>query len=76
MTTHLPQLGAPDPERNTSPILEQQEERDPELDMENRVCYFNDVVYKVGDVVRCGPEVLRCEDGGVWIRQGEMRTDE
>ncbi len=76
MTTRLPQLGVPDPERNTSPILEEQEERNPELDMENRVCHFNDAVYSVGDLVLCGAEVLRCDEGGVWVRQAEVRTDQ
>lgn len=75
MTTRIPQVGAPDPERNTSPIFIEDEDPNPEVEMDNAVCYFNDVPFALGDSVRSGDEVLRCEEGAVWVRQGEMRTD-
>lgn len=77
MTTHIPQLGAPDPERKTSPIIDEEEEEGLSLDLEleSGACYFNDVAYSIGQWVRSGAELLRCEERGVWIRKGEMRPD-
>ena len=68
----LPDVGAPDPERTTSPILD-----DLGLDDEpplypgaegEAVCLYNDVSYPEGSYVWAGDEVLRCERGGVWQR--------
>jgi hypothetical protein len=74
MTTHTPQVGAPDPERRTSPIFDDDDEEAPllDLELESGVCYFNDVAYPIGQFVRSGSEVLRCEGRGVWVRQGEI----
>ncbi|BAU47714.1 hypothetical protein SVA_1139 [Sulfurifustis variabilis] len=71
----VPQVGAPDPELHTSPIVEREEaEEVPSLDdeLEQGACYFNDVRYPVGQYVRCGDEVLRCMRG-VWVSKGETR---
>lgn len=71
----IPQVGAPDPELRTSPIVEREEAEElPSLDdeLEQGVCYFNDVRYPVGQYVRCGDEVLRCVRG-VWVSKGETR---
>jgi hypothetical protein len=69
---HVPQVGAPDPEKKTSPILDEDEESAPDWDVEAGVCYFNDVAYPVGTFVRSGSEVLHCEGRGVWVRRGEL----
>jgi hypothetical protein len=75
MTPTVPQLGAPDPERKTSPIVDEDDELSLDLELETGVCYFNDTAYAVGDYVRSGSELLHCEERGVWVRKGEMRPD-
>ncbi|HKI63742.1 MAG TPA: DUF1496 domain-containing protein [Burkholderiales bacterium] len=76
MPPKIPQVGAPDPERRTSPILDvDDEEIDPELELETGVCYFNDLAYPLGAYVLSGSELLHCEERGVWVRKGEIRTD-
>jgi hypothetical protein len=77
MKTHTPQVGAPDPERRTSPIFDGDEEEELSLDLELEagVCYFNDIAYPIGQYVRSGDEVLRCEGRGVWVREGELPPD-
>ena len=49
MSRKIPQVGAPDPERNTSPIFDEDDYDDPSLDLEleSGVCYFNDAAYEV-----------------------------
>jgi hypothetical protein len=71
MTTTLPQVGAPDPELNTSPIFDPDDDISPDLELETGVCYFNDVAYRIGQYIASGNEVLRCEGRGVWVREGE-----
>lgn len=77
MISQIPQLGAPDPERRTSPIFDEDEEEMPsfDLELEAGVCYFNDVAYSLGQYVRSGGELLHCEERGVWVRKGELRPD-
>lgn len=76
MVTHIPQVGAPDPERRNSPILDDEDEELPnELEVETGVCYFNDIAYALGSYVLSGNEVLHCEQRGVWVRTGEQRPD-
>lgn len=72
MPDHLPQLGAPDPELKTSPIIDEDEqETSLDFELETGVCYFNDVGYPLGEYVLSGDEVLRCSERGVWVRSGE-----
>jgi len=71
-----PQVGAPDPEHKTSPIVDEDEELSLDLELETGACYFNDVAYPVGQYVRSGSELLHCEERGVWVRKGEMRPDQ
>lgn len=73
MTT-TPQVGAPDPNRETSPILDEDEREDIEPDVESAFCTFNGVDYPVGSFVLSGHEVLRCEPPGLWVRRGEQRA--
>ncbi|MCX7893297.1 MAG: hypothetical protein N2544_13140 [Burkholderiales bacterium] len=78
MTAKVPQVGAPDPALDTSPIVDEAEEYDelaPDVDFEAGACYFNGVRYAFGEFVLSGSELLRAEKPGVWVRAGEMRPD-
>lgn len=75
MADHVPQVGAPDPELNTSPIFDEYEEVSLDLELEVGACYFNNVAYPMGQYLRSGDELLRCEERGVWVRVGEMRPE-
>lgn len=66
------QVGAPDPTLDTSPILDEDEREDIEPDVESAFCTFNGERFRVGEYVRSGHEVLRCEAPGLWVRQGEL----
>ena len=67
------QVGSPDPELKTSPIIEDTDEDfgGPTEEVEGLpVCYFNNVSYPDGAYVCSGSaELLHCKDG-VWIREG------
>jgi len=65
------QAGAPDPEMKTSPIFDDAEEDilSLDLELERSVCYFNDVVYPLGQYLRSGNELLHCEERGIWVRK-------
>lgn len=75
MISHLPEVGAPDPEKKTSPILDEDEAEEPSLDLEleSGVCWFNDVAYARGQWVRSGAELLHCEERGLWVRKGDVK---
>ncbi|MEJ2692826.1 MAG: hypothetical protein P8166_07100 [Candidatus Thiodiazotropha sp.] len=66
------QVGAPDPELNTSPILDGEELEDYSQEAEegDGFCYFNGQVFALGDYICSGNELLRCEGLGVWVREG------
>jgi hypothetical protein len=68
-----PQVGAPDPERETSPIVGEDDEVEVEPNTIAGSCRFNGVPYAIGSYVLSGSEVLRCEAPGVWVREGERR---
>jgi hypothetical protein len=72
---HAPQVGAPDPERHNSPIIDRQESEEPTLDyeMESDACYFNDQRYEIGEYVRSGDELLHCAEHGIWLKLAEER---
>jgi len=74
----VPQVGAPDPEHKTSPIVDENEELslDLGLELESGGCYFNGLAYSIGQFVRSGSELLHCEERGVWVRKGEMRPQQ
>ena len=73
MADRVLQVGAPDPERKTSPIIDEYEEISLDMELEAAVCTFNDAAYPIGAYVRSGSELLHCEDRGVWVRKGETR---
>lgn len=66
-----PQVGAPDPTRDTSPIVDDDEEVEVEPNVPGGSCNFNGVGYAIGDYVMSGSELLRCEHPGIWVREGE-----
>ena len=74
---NAPQVGAPDPERTNSAIVE---ETDEEFDIlgqevpETAQCYFNDTAYAEGAYVCSGSELLLCSQG-VWLREGSCDPD-
>lgn len=70
----MEKVGAPDPERKTSPILDDDAELSLDAELEAGVCYFNDVVYPIGTCVESAGEVLCCLERGVWVRKGEVST--
>ena len=71
-TGHPPQVGAPDPEHKNSPIFDSIDSDflSLDLELETGVCYFNDKTYQIGEYVCSGDEMLRCEERGVWVREG------
>lgn len=72
-----PQVGAPDPELKTSPIFDDEDREGLSLDteLEEGYCYFNNRIYRLGDYVCSGDELLRCEEHGVWIREGSCAKE-
>jgi len=67
------QVGAPDPELETSPIVGDEDDIEVEPNVPGGACYFNGVAYRIGDNVLSGDELLHCEAPGVWVREGELR---
>lgn len=72
------QVGSPDPELKTSPILEEEGLDDnvilPDAD-ELPYCLFNSVSFDDGSYVCSGSgALLHCEQG-VWVRQGGCDPD-
>ena len=74
---HPPQVGALDPERRNSPILDEdsatEDDLSVDLEPETGVCYFNGQAYAIGEYVCSGSELLHCEERGVWVRKGSCR---
>lgn len=68
------QVGAPDPNLDTSPIVGEDEAIEVEPNVPDGLCLFNGMRYDVGDFVLSGTELLRCERPGVWVREGELRA--
>jgi len=69
--TRHPQVGTPDPDKSTSPIVgEDDVEVEPNVPAGG--CTFNGADYQLGDLVQSGSELLRCEAPGVWVRAGEI----
>ena len=70
-----PVVGAPDPELKNSPIFDESSDEFLSLDLEieTGACYFNGISYPIGQYVCSGAELLRCEERGVWVREGDCR---
>jgi len=65
-------VGAPDPELKTSPIFDREDDEilSFDLELETGVCYFNNESFPIGQYVCSGEELLRCEERGIWVREG------
>lgn len=72
------QVGAPDPEQNTSPIVEETDENfetSVQSVSDSPVCYFNNSSFANDDYVCSGSgELLRCNNG-LWLRMGTCDPD-
>jgi hypothetical protein len=67
--TRTKQLGAVDPERKNSPVAWEADEDTEalrETAPDDALCYFNDLAYDHGTVVKSGNVLLRC-DRGLWL---------
>jgi hypothetical protein len=73
MTNPVALVGAPDPELKTSPILDEYAIISLDQELETGACYFNNVVYPVGQYLLSVSELLHCEQRGVWVSKAEMR---
>lgn len=66
---HPIDLGAPDPDLNTSPIFmnvdDEREITETEIP-EERACYFNGESYPHGAYVKSATTILKC-DRGAWV---------
>jgi hypothetical protein len=70
-------VGAPDPELNTSPIAEEGDDDTEALRQlvpGEPVCYFNGKSFATGTYVKSGASVLKC-DYGIWIPAGPADPD-
>jgi hypothetical protein len=67
------EVGAPDPELKSSPVVDTEIEEGEfsGIEQDVQVCYFNGIRYASGDFVCSGDEILRCENG-VWVRSGSL----
>jgi hypothetical protein len=68
------QVGAPDQERHSSLILDNEQTG---VDVESVTfanCKFNDVIYENDSLVCSGDELLKC-DHGSWLRIGSCDQD-
>ena len=76
-THEVPQVGAPDPESKNSPIFDETDNDYLSLDqdLESGVCHFNGESYAIGKYVCSGDELLRCEERGIWVREGSCHKD-
>lgn len=67
-----PNVGAPDPELENSPIADESVDESSDLKQEmpgEPVCLFNGVSYPNGSYVLSGSGLLRC-DYGIWVPAG------
>lgn len=69
---NAPDVGAPDPELENSPVadLDTDELEFTDLETVSDVCFFNGIRYPIGDYVCSGGQLLLCEKGGVWVPKG------
>jgi hypothetical protein len=73
MTDPHRQVGTADPKLETSLIVGEGEEKSFPPNIVSRGCLFNGVEFQIGEFVRSGDELLRCELPGVWVRVGEWQ---
>lgn len=72
-----PDVGAPDPEKRNSPIIEETDEDYDVAGMEATefaACYFNGEAFSDNQLICSGDELLRCMRGN-WIRLGTCHPE-
>lgn len=77
MATDIPDVGAPDPSENNSPIAWESSVETQFLRQESPgepVCYFNNTPFEHGAIVKSGASLLRC-DRGIWVEAGPADPD-
>ena len=77
VTKHTIDIGAADPELNTSPIAEENDELTDILRQQvpgEPMCFFNNQGFTNGDYIISGSTRLKC-DYGIWIPSGPANTD-
>ena len=70
------QVGAPNPELETSPIVGEEDDEEVEPNVTGGACYFNGVAFPFAEFDLSASDLMRCELPGVWVREGEIRPDE
>ena len=76
-TQHAKDVGSPDPELNTSPIAEENDDETEALRQEipgEAVCYFNSESFPTGAYIKSGSSLLKC-DYGIWMPAGPGDPD-
>ena len=66
---HAADVGAPDPELNTSPVAEEGGDDTEDLRQQvpgEPVCYFNSKSFDTGAYIKSGSAIYKC-DYGIWI---------
>jgi hypothetical protein len=74
---HITDVGSADPELNTSPIAEENNDETDVLRQEmpgEPVCYFNGQSFSTGSFIKSGTILLKC-DYGIWIPAGPADPD-
>ncbi|MDH5611117.1 MAG: DUF1496 domain-containing protein [Gammaproteobacteria bacterium] len=74
---HTQDVGAPDPELNTSPIADENSSESEVLRQEmpgEPVCYFNNRSFPTGTYIKSGTSLLKCVYG-IWEQAGSADPD-
>jgi len=74
---HAEDVGAPDPELNTSPIAEEGSDETEILRQEEPgepVCYFNNQSFPTDAYIKSGTSIFKC-NYGIWIPVGPADPD-
>ena len=67
---HAEDVGAPDPELNTSPIADENDTESLRQEIPGEpVCYFNNNSFPTGSYIKSGSSLLKC-DYGIWMPAG------
>lgn len=70
MTDTIEQVGAVDPTKQTSPIVETEPETEAETADERAICWFNGQQYGTGAIICSAGTRLYCNSSGNWQSAG------
>ena len=77
MARDIRDVGAQDPAERNSPVAWEDSDETQTLRQANPgepVCYFNNIAYDHGTLVKSGTSLLRC-DYGIWVEAGPADTE-